>query len=606
MGKAGFIGVDVFFVISGFLITTIIVQQLRANKFNIWQFLYRRVRRLYPALLVTLVIYLAAGYVLLLPDMFRELGLEALLSQLYIINFYFWRTVNYFGLQAGTVPLLHMWSLAVEEQFYLLFPAFCLLIHKFQPKWLFPAILIITLGSFGLGLIATPWKQSAAFYLLPTRAWELSLGSTLAIVCLDRHPKGSWLKVCGPVGLAFIAASVLIYTPATLVPGWYALLPAFGAALLLLGGFDQSAPIARMLSLPPLVFIGLISYPLYLIHWPVMILIKENVLTFTLPWRLAGFGLSYLLAWLIYAAIETPIRSGRSLQATRKFMITAGATTTILIATTTLVFQQNGMPQRFSKDVSDLLAYQTDSAEAFQQCQSRLKSITQPCRLGKTDATPDILIIGDSHANAYAEAIDIWLTQIGRSGLFSFVHGCMPVLDMGGSKCNEQAQDAVKIVQSKSKIKTVMMISIWRQPFEKGILHAGRWVSGADAVDAFNQELQRTVIAFSQNNAEVILVEPFFAVGRNVPRTLAKNAAFGRDWPVTQTRAKYDATFAKLFAAFSRAQDLGAKRISLIDSFCIEGVCDGVVAGHPIFSDNNHLASWVSKRLSDILKEKVP
>ena len=200
VGKAGFIGVDIFFVISGFLITSIIVQSLEENRFSFATFLYRRVRRLYPALLATLVFYLVAGAFLLLPDTFEELSLEALLSQLYVVNFYFWRSVNYFGLQADSVPLLHMWSLAVEEQFYLIFPLACLLIWRVKSHWLTSLILLAALLSFSLGYLLTPIKPWASFYLLPTRAWELLAGSLLFLTIRHRSPTRSLALGTGPCG----------------------------------------------------------------------------------------------------------------------------------------------------------------------------------------------------------------------------------------------------------------------------------------------------------------------------------------------------------------------------------------------------------------------
>jgi peptidoglycan/LPS O-acetylase OafA/YrhL len=609
-GKAGFIGVDVFFVISGFLITSIIVRSLQEDRFGMGNFLYRRVRRLYPALMVTLLLYVVAGYFLLLPDMYRELGLEALLSQLYIVNFYFWRSVNYFGLQAGSVPLLHMWSLSVEEQFYLLFPVFCMLVYKVRPTWLFAAIVIVTLISFAAGFIATPWKPWAAFYLLPTRAWELLLGSVLAMACLKSRPKGGWLMMCGPLGLGLIAASIFLYNPLTLVPGWFALLPSLGAVFLLLGGFSQHAPVTRIMSLAPLVWIGLISYPLYLVHWPIMILIKENVPIFTLAWRLIGFIASFVLAWMIYAIVERPIKTGRWLQNPRGFLGVFGGSSAVMIAATALMFNFNGVPNRFSEKVNLTLATRSDTAERFKNCQGQLSSLNTDtntlCILGDPDASPDMLVYGDSHANAYAQAVDIWLTRTGRSALFSFSHGCLPVTNMGRDSCNRQASNAIALVTNNPSIETVMMISIWRQPYEQGVSHKGQWVSGAAAAAAFDHELGSTISAFSQNGAEVVLVEPFFTSPNNVPRTLAKNLAFGRDWPVHQSRMVYDTTFAQLFDAFERSKDLGAKRMSLIDPFCVDDRCDAIFEGRPIFSDNNHIAGWMSQQLSEIFELQNP
>ncbi|MEL6791903.1 MAG: acyltransferase, partial [Pseudomonadota bacterium] len=319
-GEGGFIGVDVFFVISGFLITGIIARALDAGTFRIGDFLYRRVRRLYPAVLATLILYLAFGYVFFLPDLFEELAVQALLSQIYAINIYFWRTIDYFGLQAGSAPLLHMWSLAVEEQFYLLFPVFCLICHRILRGRLLWPLIAITALSFALGLAASGWKPQAAFYLLPTRAWELSAGGALALLLRDWTPPRFVAVAAGPIGLALIVAALAVHTPAMAVPGWFALLPVTGAMLLLVTGAHPDAPVARVLALKPMVWVGLISYPLYLVHWPVIIALDEMVEVAHLGWRLFGLGLSFALAWAIWKVVETPVRTSRVLPRPAPFL----------------------------------------------------------------------------------------------------------------------------------------------------------------------------------------------------------------------------------------------------------------------------------------------
>jgi peptidoglycan/LPS O-acetylase OafA/YrhL len=191
LGKAGFIGVDIFFVISGFLITAIIRRDLDLGRFRFVDFLYRRVRRLYPALMATLGATLIAGTFLFFPYRLEELATETVLSLLYVVNFYFWQKINYFGLQAGAVPLLHIWSLAIEEQFYLVFPIVCAFIWHWNRKLLAPLVVVGAVFSFLLAVLSAPEKPELAFYLLPTRAWELLLGSMLALGIHNRTPRGA-------------------------------------------------------------------------------------------------------------------------------------------------------------------------------------------------------------------------------------------------------------------------------------------------------------------------------------------------------------------------------------------------------------------------------
>ena len=606
VGKAGFIGVDVFFAISGFLITSIIVRELERGDFSYGRFLYRRVRRLYPALTVTLALFLVAGSFLLLPDAFRELGRESVLSQLYVVNFYFWRTVNYFGLHAANVPLLHMWSLAIEEQFYLFFPLLCIAVWRWRPGSLTAVIVTGTLASFLLGLVVTPWKPWAAFYLLPTRAWELLAGGALALILRSRPAAPALARGLGPLGLGLIAVSVWLYTPATMVPGWYAALPVSGALCLIAGGLNRQAPVTRLLSARPMVLVGLISYPLYLVHWPVLFLMRESLFEFSLPWRVTGFVLSFVLAWLIYALVETPIRQGKRLRAPRLFLGAAGSVSAVLVAASFLILSQNGLPQRFAPEVAEILAYKDDEARGFRSCENRLRpSGSDPCRLGDPDAVPDMLVFGDSHANAFAHAIDLWLARTGRAAYFSFSHGCLPVGNLGPPDCEAHFDAALSFVDDTPGIDTVMILSIWLHPYGGGMLHEGRWTPAGEIEDVFVAELRNSVQAFADRGAGVVLVDPFFLSPSQVPRALAGNLAFGRNWPVDKPLEAYRAEFARLFAAFDAASDVGARHISLIGDLCRGGVCRAIHDSRPVFTDNNHIADAMSEVMSRVFEREM-
>lgn len=607
VGKAGFIGVDVFFVLSGFLITGIIARDLEAGRFAFGSFLYRRVRRLYPAMLATLLLYGLYGYFRFLPPKFQELATETLLSQLYVINFYFWRTVNYFGLQAGEVPLLHMWSLAVEEQFYLLFPIFCLLVFRWGARALFWAVVALCVLSFGLGLVATPIKPWAAFYLLPTRAWELLAGSVLALALLHRTPSAALSQIAGPVGLALVAASIWVYTPVTPVPGWFALLPTLGAVALITGGYAQKAALTRGFSWAPLVWIGKISYPLYLVHWPILIAMKDGLADFTLPWRVTGLGLSVLVAWGIYRFIETPIRTGRVLNAPRRFMVGWAGVTGGLIAAMFVVWNAQGLPNRFDSEVVQIQAYGEDHATAFRHCDQQPIALDRLCILGDPAATPTRLIFGDSHANALARPADLWLKARGEAALFTFRYACAPVLGAGRADCATMTRQVVDLARQSEQITDVMIVSIWRYAYSKtGLLFDGKLEPPARAPARFAEALGATVQTLAESGTQVTLIEPMFSAPRNVPDTLAKNRAFGRTWEVNRPLADHRADFARLFDAFAHAETLGAKRVSLIEDLCASGTCQSVLEGRPVFSDVDHIADGLAPHFAEILAREMP
>lgn len=608
ISQAGFIGVDVFFLISGFLITQIIAQDLSTGRFHFGRFLYRRVRRLYPAMLATFVLYGAVAYWLFLPHRFRELALEAGLSQLYVVNIHFWRSVNYFGLQADDVPLLHMWSLAIEEQFYLLFPLLCLVVHRLWPKGLLPVVAGVAMTSLALGVLASAWKPEAAFYLLPTRGWELLLGGALALAARRWPPGGAWLRLAGPVGMALIGWAIVIHTPVTPVPGWFALLPTMGAAALILSGFDARAPVTRLLSTAPLVGIGLISYPLYLVHWPVLVTLRTLAPDLPLGLRLGGLGASLALAWAIYALIERPVRARIVLARPTGFLATAGGSAAALLVFATVAVRLDGLPGRFSPEVRRLLVYASDQPEGFRSCQhaGHAQALDAMCRLGADGQAASMLVIGDSHAEALAPAIDLWLDEVGRAAVFSFAHACVPVRDAGPARCTSFVGHVLEAAARASDIEEVVLVSSWREPYEgTGFLIDGRWVEHPGTYAAFSEQVTRTVESLVDSGKTVTLIEPLFASPAPVPERLAQNLAFGWDQPVDASLDEHRAEFAELYAAFERAEDAGAQRVSLIDELCVDGRCRSVWQGRPVFTDNSHLATGMGSYMAQVLQEQT-
>ena len=193
------------------------------------------------------------------------------------------------------------------------------------------------------------------------------------------------------------------------------------AVCLIAAGLNEHAPVTRLLSSRPFVWVGLISYPLYLMHWPVMILIKESVFNFALTWRIFGFCLSFLLAWMVYRFVETPIRTGQIFTAQTGFIRMTFSLSALLIATAFGIWSSKGLPQRFDPQVAEVMAYREDGALLYRHCTDQLaRSVAQPCILGDTDAQPDMLVFGDSHANAFAAAISQWLKRQDRAAYFHF------------------------------------------------------------------------------------------------------------------------------------------------------------------------------------------
>lgn len=296
----GFVGVDIFFVISGYLIAGIVTSDLQAKSFSLATFYQRRIRRIFPALIVVLAATVLVGLRLLPPDELHSLGKNAVASVLFAANLMLLSEVNYFDVDAHLKPLLHLWSLGIEEQFYLIWPLILWAIPQRQRPI---AAIVGLVSSFALNLIMVGTHPAATFFLPFTRAWELMAGALLVFV---RPLSRSVRESAAIIGILAIESSFFLFNAKTPFPGWAAALPVFGSALLIL---SEEAFVNRVLSLKPFVGVGLISYPLYLWHWPVLVLLQ--VYLFRPLNDTVGFAAvlaSSVLAVLTYLAIERPLR----------------------------------------------------------------------------------------------------------------------------------------------------------------------------------------------------------------------------------------------------------------------------------------------------------
>ena len=330
----GYVGVDVFFVISGYLITKLIVDDIAQRKYSIASFYERRIRRIVPAYLATVVVTMALALFFMLPEDLEDFGGSALWSALMSSNVFFWIESNdYFNGATELKPLLHTWSLSVEEQFYVLFPIGLLAVYRLG-LWRYAAALCLlaAVASFGLAAYGVRQAPMATFYLLPTRAWELIVGSLLAfeLVLAPGRRVAGWESFAG---LGLILIPVFSYTAETPFPGIMALPPVLGAALIIHSGLGQStAPTTKLLSNPLLRFIGLISYSLYLWHWPIAVFMRYYYIELSFYQKIFIVIFSIAVAFLSWKFVEQPARhrSG-TLRRPQLFMVTA--TSIALLAT---------------------------------------------------------------------------------------------------------------------------------------------------------------------------------------------------------------------------------------------------------------------------------
>lgn len=474
----GFIGVDVFFVISGYLITRIINREIQEVTFTFARFYERRIRRLFPALFAVLAFVLVAGWFILLPSDYLATSRAAAGTVLFSANIVFWRDLaeGYFAADAKLNPLLHMWSLGIEEQFYLLFPVFLLLVYRYARQWLVPALMAAFALSLLLSVALTPIKSVASYFLLPTRAWELLAGSLLAVLSVPQLQSRIWREVLAAASLVAITAPAMLYSAQTPFPGYAALLPVAGAvALIWLGGGPVTLT-GRLLQLKPAVYIGLISYSLYLWHWPLIVFARflnglDSIRQY-IPFLLL---LSLVVAAISHSLIEQPFRKRGPVAGgggTRRLYPVMATLAVALIALSGQAVMSNGFPGRYPADV--VLVDSVRRAEVpWKQCEARIgKNLDGLCVLGDSSVEPDLLLWGDSHMLAWAPGFDAALKTLGRSAYFAPNSACPPILDVDQSTdplCRSQNDDImVAITDAKrgsGKVSTAVLAGFWQKYF---------------------------------------------------------------------------------------------------------------------------------------------
>ncbi|MEO7931655.1 MAG: acyltransferase family protein [Chthoniobacterales bacterium] len=435
----GYIGVDVFFVISGYLITSLIIKDLESGTFTLFNFWERRIRRILPALGLVALLALVAGWFMFLPDDLSSLGKSAFYQALCAANIYFWRETGYFDGAVDEKPLLHTWSLAVEEQFYLLVPFLLLAIFRIprlqSRKVILSVCGVVILSSLALSIYGVSRQSTASFYLLPSRAWELVLGSFVALLpgfTLNRTLR----EILSILALASILLPCFLYSKETHFPGMAALPPCLGAALFIFstritGTGTRLPAIALLLSRRPVVFIGLISYSLYLWHWPLFAFSRYwALLPLNLNWRFALVFCSLLLAIVSWRFIETPFRKRQYCPSRKSIFIFGAIATAVTAASGAMLRLKSGIPQRLPAVASHYAQAAKDS-EFVNEVTTSDVIAGKFVQFGseKQGAPLTWLVWGDSFAMAALPGFDAFLKEQGQAGLAATHSSTVPILN---------------------------------------------------------------------------------------------------------------------------------------------------------------------------------
>jgi len=589
--KGGYVGVDVFFVISGFLITQVICADMRDGRFSLAQFYERRVRRIFPALFCVLLFTSVAGTLLLFPPELEYLGKTLGAATGFVANILFYNGSGYFAGTSELIPLLHTWSLAVEEQFYLFFPlALVPLLSWRGGSRCVPTFALGAALSFASCLVLARYERSAAFFLLPPRAWELLLGCLLALGAFPELRSRVLRQLASGVGLVAILVAGGAFNRNVPFPGWAALLPCLGAVLVIHTGGCGDTLVSRLLSSRGAVFVGLVSYSLYLWHWPIIVLYKSyGGFAITDVERLALGAISLALAALSWRYIEQPFRRRVILKRRRPLFLLATTASMTAAGIAGLLVATGGLAARFPEQVRQLANFRYDpngpmrSGQCFiSRAFSEMPSVSPACL--RLDATRrNFLLVGDSHAAQYWAGLSTVFADI--NFLQVTASGCTPTLGGGGSpRCRSVVDEAYADFIPNHRL--------------DGVIIAAKWV--ADDIDS----VIRTVESVRQSTALVYVFGPIVSYTDLLPRLLTRSEWLGDPSLVVRSR---EPDLKGLDRAFARAVTAaGARYVSIYEAMC-DSTDDCVTRdalGDPIQFDLAHLTKMGSIEVCSIIKER--
>ncbi len=589
--KAGFIGVDVFFVISGYLISTIILGQMARGTWGYLHFYTRRINRIFPALVVVLGFNAMLGWYALVPNEFEQLGKHIAASAAFVANFALWGEAGYFDNAADTKPLLHLWSLAIEEQFYIVWPLVLAFALRRRFIWI---VGVLAFGSLAYSIYLTLQNPTAAYYSPLSRFFELAIGGILAYWRLHGgdvgRPARHWW---GLAGVVLLLSGALLITDASPFPGLYALLPTLGTAALIAAG--PTAFPNRLLSFPPMIWIGLISYPLYLWHWSLLVWAKTLVMTSSLgaAQRIGLVGLSIVLASMTYILVERPIRRRN----TGGIALILAAAMTV-IGVTGLLFWTGSVPNRLDRPDLERVVRAVNDWEYPSRDMAVEKSFLDYTFYRKQGGSGDaVLFMGDSNMEQYAPRISFLIDGHpgSPSAIFATKGGChfaSPELASGQRDCAGKLSEIHRLTRL-NEVKAIVIAQQW--------LNLRAMVTNPKAAASFERFLE--TIPAGKRKFIVLSIPTGDGFG---PRDLLTGSRLG---DLEYRPAEYrDGSKArqKLIQLNSLIRQIAARQGAIvIDPF--ETLCSGTscrvtdVDGNPAYLDESHLnASFARKHATYI------
>ncbi|MFM8270264.1 MAG: acyltransferase family protein [Pseudomonadota bacterium] len=610
----GFIGVDIFFVISGFLISSLLFESFRNGSFSLNEFYSRRIKRIFPSLVVVLFTCLVAGWFVLLSDEFEQLGKHLWGGATFISNWMLFLESGYFDKAAETKPLLHLWSLAIEEQFYIVWPV--LLWFAFKKNWKVLAVIIaLCTGSFFLNYYLTTQNVAAAFFSPFARFWELLSGAWLAWR-VRTFPDNKWRNFISVVGFSLLFVGCLLIHPEKSFPGAWALIPTLAAVFLI--GAGPNALINRtILSHPWLVWFGLISFPLYLWHWPLLSFVQIMEEDFPKrETRIVAVLLSVFLAWISYRWIERPIRFGKESSRTVAYLIGGLGLVGVFGLT---VYLGRGLDFRLmaSKRALREIVSHPEQRVSGTDCAKYLPEVRQLsfdglCTLSK-DKVPTLLVVGDSHTIQYQAAFFKYFPE--ESVLLLAQTSCLPfsTSKLANPECEKKIKALEKILLNHASIKTVFLAGHWAYLMSGGFREQGQnWrlpeVPTSQSIKSFSENAEGVLKAATQLDRKVTVLRDIPDLDFDIrscfdvrPVRLTKKTIRSPCAMTTKSfeeRTKpYDEVMTQVLEKFPTVHVFDPRPL-----FCDKENCNATDGNRPLYFNGDHLNYLGAERVIGMLK----
>jgi peptidoglycan/LPS O-acetylase OafA/YrhL len=617
----GFVGVDVFFVISGYLITSVIAKDVAIGEFSFAKFYERRIRRIFPALFAVVLFTILAGGILLAPADFAAFGKSLIAMTFFLSNVFFkgqGGVGGYFGGALYPQVLLHTWSLSVEEQFYLLFPTALILLARYAKKRSIEYLWFAVIVSFVFGIWETWHNSGNAFYSLLPRAWELLLGSLLAMKAFPALKGRVAREIAGLVGLGLIALAVLFLSKDTAFPGYSALFPCVGAGLIIYSGENGPSIVKTILSFRPLVFIGVISYSLYLWHWPIVVFAKYLIV--------GGLGTedslvvilsSLAMAIISYEFIETPFRKRNSRVPRRRVFAFGLGASALSAALGLTIFLSQGVPTRFDNSTRQLISGNMDRKRDYREVCSNwkreIKSVDDIifCNIGEK-SSKKVMFWGDSHIQQLYPLAGTISHVDGLQGsgiVFAIAQGCTPSEHFNradpGFHCDAFTHFAM--MRAEQEDVDTVFIGFSENPDRILCPSVDGVCTGKMPQEEIHQrvlqELSERIQKLKALGKRVIVSLPFPFYDKSIPDLQVSNAILQRFGLAEVATEIAEPSMRHQLA--SLAENAGAEIFDPRKTLCPHDACITEMNGVSIYKDDSHIAGTQVVILRDNLEKTL-